>query len=900
MATTVGEAEIVIRANTGAFEGEVASLEKGGALENLSTKAEQAGNDAGKALSGGLSTATKDIGKETESALKSSTGRMEGIVNDFTGKAKTSLQGLGVPESLLSGPAVATVAFAAVAAGAVDLGAKMQSATARIAAMSGVSTKAASDIGNAFLTTAGTTEFSATEMANAYAQVAGQLKSTEGQALNSKQALDFMTSANDLATASGNDLNTTTSVLASTMQAFKIPAKGASDAANVLFNISKSTGQQLATVGQQLDMLKAKLGATAPPMADLGALMVDLTNNGITGRASMMVLNGAATALANTLGKQTATTKLAESTLAAYGLSATNAKGQLTPMSDIIAGLAPKYATMTKAQQLATSEAIFGTAAAKGMTQVINAGAAAYDKARAAVTAHNAVSAAAAKQDATLSGQLKILKTDVIDVGTQLGTLLVPAITDVAHASLDLITKVIDLVHWFEQGSAPAIAIAGVLTALVAPALINMGAQATIAAGKAVAGFVASGFAAMRDAGTTIAAMSEKTIAMTEFGNTVVAENAKIDASLGETQLQFEGFGATVLTTDTEIEGANAAAGASFTEMLGPIGAVAAAGVAAYAITTKLLDSLRNMATVKPTAKLGSGSLKVLQEAGLNANSSQVTSGLATGSMFDFLIKKHTAEVKAHDAALAASTSTAHAPDAYVAPVAASSSHQKKASSAAAKAAHAAQTAAKHAAAAQLKDENLLSSEVIKAITMPANQAAQYLSVLGVPVAKATALLHDSTLPLKTAVKALEDLGLPVQDAVKIAEAGQAHLTKVAAAAAKAAAKAKGSGSKNAIAKSFDALDEALLKELDLNLGKAGQEARRGQLNVLDNQFYQRKQGKGANAHEVGVHVSPGAVVVTIGDGHDAKSVKTHIDTAMQQLANELRRGISTQRVGHG
>src|ERR1039458_1230220 len=212
----VGEASVIITADTSAFKAELEG-------STLASDAGLAGADAGSALSGGLATGAKDIGKDTETALKDSTGRMSGLVSDFSGKASSSLQSLGVPASLLTGPAVLGVGLAAAGAIAIKMAMDMQSADATIATSAGISTKAATDIGNAFLGTAGTTEFSGQAMATAFGTVAGQLKSANGAALTTKQSLDFMTASGTLATASGVSLGTATSTLAATMQAFQIP-----------------------------------------------------------------------------------------------------------------------------------------------------------------------------------------------------------------------------------------------------------------------------------------------------------------------------------------------------------------------------------------------------------------------------------------------------------------------------------------------------------------------------------------------------------------------------------------------------------------------------------------------------------------------------------------------------
>jgi TP901 family phage tail tape measure protein len=429
MGLIVGEAEVLITANTAGLEAGIAASSDP-ALTKLESDAGTAGEDAGTALTTGLASKTKDIGKDTESALKDSTGRMSGLVSDFSNKASSSLENLGVPSALLTGPGVLAIGLAATAAAALDLGMKMQSADAAIAASSGISTSAATAIGNAFLDTAGKSTFSGQQMAVAFAPVAGQLKSLNGAALSTQQSLDFMTHATDLAEASGHDLTTTTATLAGTLQAFQMPVSQAAAAGSVLFNVSNATGQSMDTVASSLEKVRARLGDTSPPLSQLGALMLDMTKNGITGRGALTALNTAMTGLVGAATGTTSANMLANQTLKEYGVNALQANGQLTPLSTIIGELAPKFSTMTQAQQLQTATTIFGASAAKQMVTVIDAGTKSFNDATTAVNNNNAVTDAAAKKQDTLAGEFDILKSSLVDAGTKLGEALLPVVQD--------------------------------------------------------------------------------------------------------------------------------------------------------------------------------------------------------------------------------------------------------------------------------------------------------------------------------------------------------------------------------------------------------------------------------------------------------------------------------------
>jgi len=98
------------------------------------------------------------------------------------GEASVSGEGMA---SALAGPVAMGVGGLALVAGgvavaAMDMADKFDTATSKIAANAGITQAQAKKISDAFLTTAGDSTFSATQMAQAYAPVAAQLASVQG------------------------------------------------------------------------------------------------------------------------------------------------------------------------------------------------------------------------------------------------------------------------------------------------------------------------------------------------------------------------------------------------------------------------------------------------------------------------------------------------------------------------------------------------------------------------------------------------------------------------------------------------------------------------------------------------------------------------------------------------
>ena len=368
------------------------------------------------------------------------------------------------------------VAGVAVAVGgeSIHLAENFQSSTASIASNAGISVAAAKRIGDAFLSTGFHSTFSAQEMDTAYAAVAGQLGQVQGKALNSAQALTFMKSATDLAEASGSDLTSTTATLTTAIQAFGMGTQSAGDVATYLFNASRLTGQGLDTTASSLEKLNSKLGAASPGVQDLSASLIDLVNNGVTGRSAISDLDTGLTSLV-------VPTKAGAKELQNLGVSVTDSRGNFVGMGKVIGELGPKLLSLSPPARDAAASAIFGTTAWKGMLLMLQSGTGEFDKASAAVSKSGSVESGAAAQAKTLHGELKTAEAGAQDLGVQLGTLLIPVVTK-------LIGVISDVVGWFAKHKSAAVAlgvvVGGALLVAIGAYVVSMisAAAATIAA----------------------------------------------------------------------------------------------------------------------------------------------------------------------------------------------------------------------------------------------------------------------------------------------------------------------------------------------------------------------------------------------------------------------------------
>ncbi len=615
--------------------------ETGKLAEDVGKDGEKAGESLHKGMSGGLSKLANLIENTGLPLGGLSTGLEK--AGDAAKDADSKSSGLAGTLDKVGGVALAGVAggLAVTAAAAVDVGEKMNAAETAIAQSSGTSVAAAQKIGGAFLDTAFKSRFSAVELSTAFAGVAGELKAMQGHALDSKQALQVMSAAGDLAEGTGTDLTTTTATLAGVMQAFQLKTDDAAHASDVLFSASTQTGVAVGTLAAQVEKVRAKLGDTAGSLGDMTGLLVDMTHQGITGRAAMSGLTSGLNALDKTATGVTAATtdqkaaydqmppslqKLADAyrsgsmtssdfTKATEGLApaqaalvasftkattavstaqlkfkemgvtAFDASGKFVGMGSVIDQLHPKFALMNQDQQLAAATALFGAGAARQLTAVIDAGPAAYDKATSSVNKLGTAHAAAEKYAESLKGEEETLESGLVDLAGKIGALLIPILTA-------LVGAFVKATQFATQHQAVLIALAAVVTGVLGTAIAVFTVNKMAAFGQSfstAAGHVTSFASGVKDAVTKVIGMFTAQTAAAEEASGAIQTNAEKSSSAVETNAAKSASATS--TAAGEMEADNTAAGGSFTAMAAEAGTASAgidttAGATAGAVST--------------------------------------------------------------------------------------------------------------------------------------------------------------------------------------------------------------------------------------------------------------------------------------------------------------------------
>lgn len=440
---------------------EAAFAEAGASSDAAAVRAERANKRLGAAFEDGTNKAAGELHKLGSAAQSwgvpfgqsiDKVGQKFQEAEAHVGKFRQALVDAG-KLALVAG----TAGFAAAAAEAATYGVKFQSAMRNVRMQAQLSTTETQALGKALLGTMGHAADSATQFAQAYGQVGGQLRITEGHILSTSQAMKVMDAAYKLSEASGSSLSDSTSALTSVMQGYDQGVAKAAGTSNLLYTASRALNVPLDDAALALARLHGRLGMLSPSLSDVSTLMVDLAKQGLTSERGIRAVGTALQTMVTPSKKNT-------EVLQALGVNLFNSKDQFIGLQNAIAKLSPKLASLTQEQQLYVAQTLFGKQAGMAMLEIIKEGPEAWSKLQSAVTQHNAVNKAAEIQEKGLSTQLQILKSTVVDLAIKIGTYLIPKFVALSQAILSVI-------NWFSKNQGAAIALGGVISGVLGAAI---------------------------------------------------------------------------------------------------------------------------------------------------------------------------------------------------------------------------------------------------------------------------------------------------------------------------------------------------------------------------------------------------------------------------------------------
>lgn len=340
-----------------------------------------------------------------------------------TSTASTSLGGLGTMLGTLANPMTA-VAAGALAVGSaltasVGVAGNFQQSMANVTAIMGGSEAEMQAMSAAAREAGATTQYSATQAAEALSYMAGA-------GWNSTQATAGLKDTLTMAAAGGMDLAAAGDLMTGTIAQFNLQATDAGRVSNVLAAGASATNTSVSQLGQGMTVVGATANAFGMSLESTTAALGALSNGNIKGAEGGTALRGILASLATQSGP-------AAAALSELGLSAADVNPETNQLSDTMQLLEERGMTATQAI------AIFGRENVSAATYLA-AHSSELDGLQTSITGTTKASEMAAIQTNTYQGAMGELSSAIEEAEISLGDALLPTLTEGVKFFTDLVT----------------------------------------------------------------------------------------------------------------------------------------------------------------------------------------------------------------------------------------------------------------------------------------------------------------------------------------------------------------------------------------------------------------------------------------------------------------------------
>lgn len=252
-----------------------------------------------------------------------------------------------------------------------------------------------------------TTQFSATESAEAleYMALAGW---------KTEDMLDGLSGVMNLAAASGEDLGLVSDIVTDGLTAFGMSAKDSAKFADILASTSSNANTNVSMLGESFKYVAPVAGALGYSIEDTSVALGLMANAGIKASQSGTSLRTLMTNLASP-------SKTSAIAIKELGLSITDASGNMLPFNDVIMQLRGSFASLTNEQKAQYAEMLAGKEGMSGLLAIVNASQADFNKLSGAInTSTGSAEEMAKTMNDNLAGALKILKSSLEGIALSL------------------------------------------------------------------------------------------------------------------------------------------------------------------------------------------------------------------------------------------------------------------------------------------------------------------------------------------------------------------------------------------------------------------------------------------------------------------------------------------------
>ncbi|ADU30367.1 phage tail tape measure protein [Evansella cellulosilytica] len=308
-----------------------------------------------------------------------------------------------------------TLPLAAIGGLAVKTGMDFESSMSQVAAISGATGDELSALEKKAREMGATTQFSATESADAlsYMALAGW---------DTQEMINALPGVLDLAAAGALDLASASDIVTDMMSMYGMSADQASKASDIFAKAQSSSNTNVEQLSEALKMSGATANAAGMDLEQTSAILGVFANNGLKGSSAGTALDAMFRDLRNSV--EDGAIAIGDSSVAVY-----DAEGNMRSMADIMADVEKATEDMDDATRDAALSSVFQTQALRGVNVLLGEGTdAIYDLEQGLYDADGAARDTAETMNDNLAGRLKEMKSAFEEVGIVIYENLQPAL----------------------------------------------------------------------------------------------------------------------------------------------------------------------------------------------------------------------------------------------------------------------------------------------------------------------------------------------------------------------------------------------------------------------------------------------------------------------------------------
>ena len=348
-----------------------------------------------------------------------------------------------------------TLPLAGIGAAAIKTTADFDSSMSKVQAISGATGEDFQALRDKAREMGSKTKFSASESAEAlqYMAMAGW---------KTGDMLDGLEGIMNLAAASGEDLATTSDIVTDALTAFGLTSKDSGHFADVLAAASSNANTNVSMMGETFTYCAPIAGALGFSVEDTATAIGLMANAGIKG-------SQAGTSLRTIMNNLSGEVKITGKNLGEVTIQTSNADGSMRSLSDILADCRSAFSKLSESEKAQAAETLVGKNAMSGFLALMNAGEGDVNKLSDAIAnCDGTTQRMADDMQNNLGGQLQILKSQLEEVGIQIGDALMPTVQKIVGKVQEWVEKFSNL----DQGTKEIIVKIGLVAAAIGPLLI--------------------------------------------------------------------------------------------------------------------------------------------------------------------------------------------------------------------------------------------------------------------------------------------------------------------------------------------------------------------------------------------------------------------------------------------